>query len=69
MLIKLIEELSSFIPNNEVLDESNVPEGALSNAGNFLHLYNMIDQAEAKNEDATRNVINRYFGFGETLRL
>ena len=29
----------------------------------------MIDQAETKNEDATRNVINRYFDFGEALYL
>ena len=29
----------------------------------------MIDHAEKKNEDATRNVINRYFDFGEALHL
>jgi hypothetical protein len=29
----------------------------------------MIDQAEAKNEDAARNVINRYFEFREALYL
>jgi hypothetical protein len=39
------------------------------NSGNFFHLSNMIDQAEEKNKDATRNVINRYFDFGEALRL
>src|ERR1043166_136413 len=29
----------------------------------------MIDRAETKNRDATRNVINRYFDFGEALYL
>ena len=29
----------------------------------------MIDQAEEKNKDATQNVINRYFDFGEALHL
>ena len=35
----------------------------------FLYLSNMIEQAETKNEDAMRNVINRYFDFGEALYL
>ncbi|RGB37998.1 hypothetical protein C1646_756243 [Rhizophagus diaphanus] len=58
-LKKLIEELSTNIPDSgEVLKKSNTSD-ALPNIGKFLHLSDMIDQAEAKNEDATRNVINR----------
>ncbi|PKK56075.1 hypothetical protein RhiirC2_764488, partial [Rhizophagus irregularis] len=69
MLKKLIEELLTNIPDTgEVLEETNASD-ASSNIGapsrmNFLYLSNMIDQAEKKNEDATRNVINRYFAFG-----
>src|ERR1051325_2325729 len=37
-----------------------------TNAGNFLHLSNKPKQ---KNEDATRNVINRYFDFGKASYL
>ncbi|POG60806.1 hypothetical protein GLOIN_2v1709640, partial [Rhizophagus irregularis DAOM 181602=DAOM 197198] len=65
MLKKLIEELLTDNSNNEDLEESN----ASLNSGNFFHLSSMIDQAEEKNKDATRNVINRYFDFGEALHL
>jgi hypothetical protein len=70
MLKKLIEELLTDNSNNEDLGEST--EGALDaslNSGNFFHLSSMIDQAKEKNKDATRNVINRYFDFGEALHL
>jgi len=70
MLKKLIEELLTDNSNNEDLEES--AEGASDaslNSGNFFHLSSMIDQAEEKNKDATRNVINRYFDFGEALHL
>ncbi|GES88401.1 hypothetical protein GLOIN_2v1511284 [Rhizophagus clarus] len=54
-------------------EEANAPDVS-SNTGapsqmKFLYLSDMIDQAETKNEDATRNVINRYFDFGEALYL
>src|SRR5437763_7560692 len=74
MLKKLIEELLTNIPDTgEVLEETNASD-ASSNTGEpsrmkFLYLSDMIDQAEKKNEDATRNVINRYFAFGEALYL
>ncbi|GBB92532.1 hypothetical protein RclHR1_02020014 [Rhizophagus clarus] len=69
-----IKELLTNIPDSgEVLGESNASD-ASPNTGapsrkKFLYLSDMIDQAETKNEDATRNVINRYFDFGEALYL
>jgi len=70
MLKKLIEELLTDNSNNEDLEESTegAPDASL-NSGNFFHLSSMIDQAEEKNKDATQNVINRYFNFGEALHL
>src|SRR5688572_8828668 len=67
MLKKLIEELLTNIPDSGE-EEANAPDVS-SNTGKFLYLSDMIDQAETKNEDATRNVINRYFDFGEALYL
>ena len=67
MLKKLIEELLTNIPDSGG-EEANAPDVS-SNTGKFLYLSDMIDQAETKNEDATRNVINRYFDFGEALYL
>ena len=72
MLKKLIEELLTNISDSGE-EEANAPD-ASSNTGapsrmKFLYLSDMIDQAETKNEDATRNVINRYFAFGEALCL
>jgi hypothetical protein len=80
MLKKLIEKLLTNIPDTgEVLEETNAldassntganPRGIAPSRMNFLYLFNMIDQAEKKNADATRNVINRYFAFGEALYL
>lgn len=59
MLKKLIEELLTDNSNNEDLEESTegAPDASLS-SGNFFYLSSMIDQAEEKNKDATRNVIN-----------
>jgi len=69
MLRKLIKELLTNISDSgEVLEEMNALD-ASSNTRKFLYLSDMIDQAETKNEDATRNVINRYFDFGEALYL
>jgi len=70
MLKKLIEELLTDNSNNEDLEVSTegAPDASL-NSGNFFHLSSMIDQAEEKNKDATQNVINRYFDFGEALHL
>jgi hypothetical protein len=70
MLKKLIEELLTDNSNNEDLGESTEGASDVSlNSGNFFHLSSMIDQAEEKNKDATQNVINRYFDFGEALHL
>ncbi|UZO21942.1 uncharacterized protein OCT59_014323 [Rhizophagus irregularis] len=67
VLKKLIEELLT-PDSGEVLGESNVSD-ALLNTRKFLYFSDMIDQAEIKNKDATQNVINRYFDFGEVLYL
>jgi len=72
MLKKLIEELLTNIPDSGG-EEANAPDVSSNTDEHsrmkFLYLSDMIDQAETKNEDATRNVINRYFDFGEALYL
>ncbi|CAG8616043.1 8697_t:CDS:2, partial [Diversispora eburnea] len=63
ILKKLIKDLTTnvFTRVNEKLETTN------TDATTFLQLSNNIDLAEIKNEDATRNVITRYFDFGESL--
>jgi hypothetical protein len=74
MLKKLIEELLTDGPiptaelNLENLEEASengaVPEGP---ASIFLQLSNRIDNAESKNEDASRGLIYSYFDFGKAV--
>ena len=60
---KLIEELlTDVVP--ELLPEITVHASATSN---FLQLSNRIDNAETKNEDASRGLIYSYFDFGEAV--
>ncbi|RHZ69232.1 hypothetical protein Glove_286g28 [Diversispora epigaea] len=63
ILKKLIKDLTTnvSIRVDEKLETTN------TDATTFLQLSNNIDLAEIKNEDATRNVITRYFDFGESL--
>jgi len=44
------------------LEEANGNE-----TSNFLQLYDKIDSAESKNEDASRGLIFSYFDFGEAV--
>jgi hypothetical protein len=71
MVKTLIEELLTNNPNSdEVLEETNASSNTDEHSRmKFLYLSDMIDQAETKNRDATQNVINRYFDFGEALYL
>jgi hypothetical protein len=65
MLKKLIEELLTDVPvptAGENLEEANGNE-----TSNFLQLYDKIDSAESKNEDASRGLIFSYFDFGEAV--
>jgi hypothetical protein len=71
MLKELIEELLTDVPvptAEENLEETNengaIPEGP---ASIFLQLSNRIDNAETKNEDASRGLIHSYFDFGEAI--
>lgn len=62
ILKKLIKDLTADVPGTcKNLENTN------TDATSFLHLSDNIDLAEFKNEDATRNVISRYFDFGEAL--
>ena len=63
ILKKLIEELTSTIPENsgkaiEVNEDTN----------NFLYHYSKITQTESKSEIANREVIESYFNFGEAMK-
>src|SRR2546423_877019 len=51
--------------HGESLEEANGV--ALDTRGIFLQLFDKIDSAESKNEDATRGLISSYFDFGEAL--
>ncbi|GBB86370.1 hypothetical protein RclHR1_12800002 [Rhizophagus clarus] len=65
MLKQLIEELLTDVPAptaGENLEEAND-----NVVGIFLQLSNRIDNAETKNEDASRGLIHSYFDFGEAL--
>src|ERR1051325_2353629 len=65
MLKQLIEELLNDVPTpttGENLEEAND-----NVVGIFLQLSNRIDNAETKNEDASRGLIHSYFDFGEAL--
>ncbi|RIA91885.1 hypothetical protein C1645_821434 [Glomus cerebriforme] len=70
-LKELIEELLTDVPvptAGENLEETSkngaIPEGP---ASIFLQLSNRIDNAETKNEDASRGLIHSYFDFGEAI--
>jgi len=71
MLKELIEELLTDVPVptaeenlGEVSENRAVPEGLGSI---FLQLSDKIDNAETKNEDASRGLIYSYFDFGEAV--
>ncbi|RIA80304.1 hypothetical protein C1645_867076, partial [Glomus cerebriforme] len=65
MLKKLIEELLTDVidPGPENLEE----EASENETSNFLQLYDKIDSAESKNEDASQGLIYRYFDLGEAV--
>ena len=66
-LKKLIEELltNDIVPvPGESLEETNVTNEA---GGIFLQLFNRINNAETKNENASRGLIFSYFNFGEAV--
>ena len=65
-LKKLIEELlTDIVPvSGKSLEETNVTNEA---GGIFLQLFNRINNAETKNENASRDLIFSYFNFGEAV--
>jgi hypothetical protein len=65
MLKKLIEELLTDVvdPGPENLEE----EASENETSNFLQLYDKIDSAESKNEDASQGLIYSYFDLGEAV--
>ena len=64
-LKQLIEELLTDIPVvGGISEESSCATDA---RGIFLQLSDKIDNAETKNEDASRDLISSYFDFGEAL--
>ena len=66
MLKKLIEELlTDVVP--DVAGENLEEEASENETSNFLQLYDKIDSAESKNEDASRGLIFSYFDFGEAV--
>jgi len=66
MLKKLIEELlTDVVP--DVAGENLEEEASENETSNFLQLYDMIDSAESKNEDASQGLIYSYFDFGEAV--
>ncbi|CAB4480860.1 unnamed protein product [Rhizophagus irregularis] len=65
MLKKLIEELLTDVIS-DVAGE-NLEEASENETSNFLQLYDKIDSAESKNEDASQGLIYSYFDFGEAV--
>ncbi|RGB43009.1 hypothetical protein C1646_809567 [Rhizophagus diaphanus] len=65
MLKKLIKELLTDVvdPGPENLEE----EASENETSNFLQLYDKIDSAESKNEDASQGLIYSYFDLGESV--
>ncbi|GES96035.1 hypothetical protein GLOIN_2v1598305 [Rhizophagus clarus] len=65
MLKKLIETLLTDVIS-DVAGE-NLEEASENETSNFLQLYDKIDSAESKNEDASQGLIYSYFDFGEAV--
>ena len=66
MLKKLIEELLTDVIS-DVAGENLEEEASENETSNFLQLYDKIDSAESKNEDASRGLVYSYFDFGEAV--
>jgi len=66
MLKKLIEELLIDVIS-DVAGENLEEEASENETSNFLQLYDKIDSAESKNEDASQGLIYSYFDFGEAV--
>ena len=71
MLKKLIEKLLTDVPISTAeknLKEANDNEAVLERLSSiFLQLSDKIDNAETKNEDASRGLIYSYFDFGKAI--
>ena len=66
MLKKLIKELLTNVVS-DVAGENLEEESSENETSNFLQLYDKIDSAESKNEDASQGLIYSYFNFGEAV--
>ncbi|EXX66383.1 uncharacterized protein OCT59_020665 [Rhizophagus irregularis] len=66
MLKKLIKKFLTDVVSN--VTEENLEEEASENkTSDFLQLYDKIDSAESKNEDAFQGLIYSYFDFGKAV--